>query len=77
MFNKLDGKNVEYILKERAMRGDICGIMQILKHCKKNIWNCKLNLNELWIYWQLLRYYLCLADISFGLWCRGRVGVRS
>ena len=46
MFNKLDGKNVEYILEERAMRGPICGIMQILKHCKKNIWNCKLNLNE-------------------------------
>ena len=37
MFNRLDGKNVEYILEERAMRGDIYGIMQILNHCKKNI----------------------------------------
>ena len=37
MFNKLGGKNVEQILEERAMSGSICGIMEILKHCKKNI----------------------------------------
>ena len=37
MFNKLDGRNVEYILEERDMRGSICGIMHILKHCKKNL----------------------------------------
>ena len=36
MVNKLDGKDVEYILEERFW-GFICGIMQILTHWKKNI----------------------------------------
>ena len=46
MVMKLDGKSVDYILWDRVFRESICGIMQIIKHCKKKIWNYKLNLNE-------------------------------
>ena len=46
MVMKLDGKSVEYILWDRVFRGSICGIMQIIKHCKKKKWICKLHLNE-------------------------------
>ena len=46
MVHKWDGESVEYILGEGDVRGSIYGKVQILKHCKKNIWNCKWNLNE-------------------------------
>ena len=71
MVNKFDGKSVECILGERVFRWSICGIMQILKHCKKNPWNCQWNLNEDFLKLNAIFYFLSIPlpkEFSFAIW---------